>query len=238
MVKLLFKKEVIKIQMKIRKPLCRHMMVVILFFLFLAGFIFNTEKGSAMSAKKVKELGLDADTNRVVCVESYATTRAVVTMYGRRKDGSWKRMMKTRGYVGTEGVGTASEWRSVTPRGRYHFTKLFGINPNPGTKRPYIQLRSTHFWVDDMNSRYYNRFVDTTKVRKDWNSAENLSACWPDYAYVAAFDYNKDCIPGRGSAFFLHCEAGKPTQGCISVPKEKMIFILRHLTRHSEIYIA
>lgn len=208
-----------------------------LLLFLLSGFFLCTEEASAMTADRVGMLSLDADTNRVVCVEAYDVTRAVVTMYGKKKDGTWKRMMKTGGYVGWGGVGTASEWKNVTPRGRYHFTKLFGNAPDPGTKCHYTQLKSTHFWVDDMNSRYYNRFVDSSKVKKDWNSAENLSACGTDYAYVAAFDYNKDCIPGKGSAFFLHCETGKPTQGCISVPKEKMVFILRHLTRHSEIYI-
>lgn len=206
-------------------------------FLLLFTVLCKTQTVSAMTSARVSQLGLDLKAKQVVCVESHGTTRAVVTMFRKTKNGNWKKIMKTRGYVGQGGVGTASEGSTVTPRGLYHFTKLFGTNYNPGTKCRYTQVNENHFWVDDPNSRYYNRFVDVTKVSKDWNSAENLSAITVEYAYAAAFDYNKECIPGLGSAFFLHCEAGKPTQGCISVPQDKMIFILLHLTRNSQIYI-
>lgn len=219
----------------------KYVLTVLVFFFtgtLLGSTAYSTD-AAALSNKQIKKLGLDSDTNRLVCVTADGGTTATVTMYRLKKNGKWKKIMKTtKGYVGYGGVGQASEYRNATPEGLYHFTKLFGVRENPGTKCRYTKLRSTHFWVDDVNSKYYNRFVDTEKVTKDWTSAENLSAVTDAYAYVAAFDYNKSCTPGKGSAFFLHCTQWHPTQGCISVPEENMRFILKHLTKHAQIYIT
>ena len=217
----------------------RMIIFVMLLGSTLLGSLVYTSGSDALSNQQIKKLGLDSDTNRLVCVDADGGTSATVTMYRLKKNGKWKKIMTTtQGYVGYGGVGQASEYRNATPEGLYHFTKLFGVKDNPGTKYKYTKLKSTHFWVDDVNSKYYNRFVDTSKVTKDWNSAENLSAVTDAYAYVAAFDYNKSCTPGNGSAFFLHCTQWHPTQGCVSVPEKNMIFILKHLTKHSQIYIT
>lgn len=61
----------------------------------------------------------------------------------------------------------------------------------------------------------------------DWSSAEHIQSCGGAYNYVLSINYNTECIPGKGSAFFLHCSTGKPTAGCVSVPESEMIQILK-----------
>ena len=73
------------------------------------------------------------------------------------------------GYVGSGGVGETTEWNRKTPRGQFSFTYAFGILPNPGTELSYTQVDDTYYWVDDVNSRYYNQFVTTKTTPKAWN---------------------------------------------------------------------
>ena len=93
---------------------------------------------------------------------------------------------------------------------------------------PYTKVDETYYWVDDVHSRYYNQFVTTNEVEKDWNSAEHIAAVGRTYNYVLATDYNIECVPGVGSAIFMHCT---PTggAGCIAVSESAMIEIMQNV---------
>ena len=67
------------------------------------------------------------------------------------------------------------------------------------------RLSRGDIWVDDPASAYYNRLVNTSSVSKDWVSGENLIQASPYYNYALNLTYNADCVPGEGSAIFLHC---------------------------------
>ena len=81
-----------------------------------------------------------------------------VAMVTKDADGTWNEDLCTSGYVGYGGVGETTEWNRKTPRGQFSFTYAFGILPNPGTELSYTQVDDTYYWVDDVNSRYYNQF--------------------------------------------------------------------------------
>ena len=89
-------------------------------------------------------------------------------------------------------------------------------------------MDDSYYWVDDSNSQYYNRFVSTNEVEKDWSSAEHIMGAGQSYNYVLAINYNEACIPGAGSAIFMHC---KPTggAGCIAVSESAMRTILQNV---------
>lgn len=95
-------------------------------------------------------------------------------MVTKDADGTWNEDLCTSGYVGYGGVGETTEWNRKTPRGQFSFTYAFGILPNPGTELSYTQVDDTYYWVDDVNSRYYNQFVTTKTTPKAWNSAEHI----------------------------------------------------------------
>ena len=174
--------------------------------------------------------------NQLIFVSASGTT-ATIAMVTRDADGTWSEDLCTSGYVGSAGVGETTEWNHRTPRGQFGFTYAFGILPNPGTKLSYTQVDDTYYWVDDVNSRYYNQFVTTKTTPKAWNSAEHIIEINPAYHYVLSLDYNLNCTPGVGSAIFLHCSTNRPTGGCISVPEDQMITILKNVQPGCQIII-
>ena len=116
-------------------------------------------------------------------------------MVTKDADGTSNEDLCTSSYVGYGGVGETTEWNRKTPRGQFSFTYAFGILPNPGTELSYTQVDDTYYWVDDVNSRYYNQFVTTKTTPKAWNfpgmhfcsgrpddyDSEKCSAGLPDY---------------------------------------------------------
>ncbi|MGN0329476.1 MAG: L,D-transpeptidase [Lachnospira sp.] len=174
--------------------------------------------------------------NQLIIVSSSGTT-ATVTMYTKTENG-WATILTTTGFVGEEGVGTCSEYSGRTPRGLYTLGTAFGIKDNPDTTRNYTKVDDTYYWVDDVNSSYYNKFVTTRDVpASNWNSAEHIIDYPDSYNYVLSINYNTDCIPGMGSAIFLHCSNGMPTSGCVSVPEDDMITILKNIQADCAILI-
>lgn len=89
-----------------------------------------------------------------------------VAMVTKDADGTWNEDLCTSGYVGYGGVGETTEWNRKTPRGQFSFTYAFGILPNPGTELSYTQVDDTYYWVDDVNSRYYNQSSRRRQHRK------------------------------------------------------------------------
>ena len=173
---------------------------------------------SPSTQKSVKDLDIATQTDQLILV-AVSGTNATFSMYTKNADGSWKTVVSTDTcYIGRDGLGKTKEGNMETPTGTFRFTKAFGINSNPGTHLDYTKVDSSHYWVDDPNSRYYNQFVSTNNVTKDWDSAEHIVEYTSQYKYCLVLDYNKECIPGNGSAIFLHCTNYRATGGCIAIP--------------------
>ena len=155
---------------------------------------------------------------------------ADVSLHEKSVDGLWKEIISTEAFIGKNGIGKTKEGDGKTPTGIYHFTFGFGIKENPGTVFEYVQVDDSYYWVDDSDSKYYNQFVSIDTVEKDWNSAEHIVRAEDSYHYVLALDYNKECVPGLGSAIFLHCI---PTggAGCIAIAEEDMVKILQSVNQ-------
>ena len=84
---------------------------------------------------------------------------------------------------------------------------------------------------------YYNKLVDASQTGIQWSSAEHLIEYAKAYKYALALDFNKACIPGMGSAIFLHCNTSNATAGCISIPEDNMVYILKNLKSDAKIII-
>ncbi len=127
-----------------------------------------------------------------------------------------------------------------TPAGVFDLGFAFGICDNPGTGLDYVKLSDTMYWVDDLHSEHYNRLIDTSKCRPDFKSGEHMTDYPGLYDYGITIGYNKDCIPGRGSAIFLHCtdDIRKPTSGCVAVKKPIMLKILKAIAENDAPVIA
>ena len=167
-----------------------------------------------------------------VAVRDARATTGVLQAWERRGEEFVRVHGPVTVYVGREGVGLASESRARTPRGVYGLTSTFGRLRDPGTALPYTRVGYRHWWVSDVRSRHYN----TMRTCRPGGScgfrqalSEQLGAI-DAYAHAIVIDYNTDpVIPGRGSAFFLHVTEGKPTAGCVSMPKSDLVRLLRWL---------
>lgn len=184
------------------------------------------------NAQWVSKLQVAKTTNQIIVV-SVEGTDAVLGMYIKDENDSWEEILRTEAYIGKRGIGKVREGDNKTPVGKFTFTKAFGILEDPGTKLDYVQVDESHYWVDDASSSYYNRFVSTNDVKKDWESAEHLCEYGALYNYVLAINYNEACVPGVGSAVFLHCtgERAKPTAGCVAIPEKYMKKILQTIEK-------
>jgi len=169
-----------------------------------------------------------AETAGQIIVVAASGSNATVSMHNKEEDGTWTEILSTAGKIGRNGIGKTKEGDGKTPTGVYRFMFGFGNMPDPGCGLNYTQVDDSYYWVDDSESVYYNQFVTTNEVTKDWDSAEHIAGVKSSYNYVLALDYNVDCVPGKGSAIFMHCT---PTggAGCIAVPEEMMVEIMQNV---------
>lgn len=162
--------------------------------------------------------------------------------YERGTDGRLSEVFGTRGTCGRAGITADKvEGDKKTPAGLYSFLMAFGLKEDPGSQISYRKVQDGDCFVDDVGSRYYNQYVKGGEAQSDWRSAEVLKNQGPCYNYALVLDYNKDCIPGRGSAIFLHCPKAVNdtyTAGCIGIPEDRMKTILTRAKADAKILIV
>ncbi len=161
----------------------------------------------------------------------YGNTTATLTTWQRTTDGWDPVHGPWTAYVGRAGFAPPGEKREGdgrTPSGTYGFPFLFGVQPDPGVALPYRRITGPTFvWVDDPSSPSYNLLVDTA-VQSPGGHGEAMFQT-PAYDYGAVIAYNTDRTPGLGSAIFLHVSVGAPTAGCVSLPADGLLEVLRWL---------
>ena len=175
---------------------------------------------------------------QIIAVQYTGSSRATLT-YHEKKDGVWQQLLSCNAVVGKNGIGKALEGDKKTPRGTYALTSAFGIEKNPGTAMEYTRLTKDHYWNCTVGSEYYNQLVDVSQVDYTPTAAdEHLRDSKGYYDYAIVLDYNHDCVPGKGSAIFLHCSGSKKTtNGCIAIPEEEMMQLLQMLEPGAKIVI-
>ncbi|MFM8239798.1 MAG: L,D-transpeptidase [Actinomycetota bacterium] len=168
-----------------------------------------------------------------VSVKSFTSTTGTLEAWERRGEDLTRVRGPVQVYVGEDGVGLASERRSRTPRGVFTLTEAFGLARDPGTALPYTRVGLSHWWVSDVKSPHYNemRVCDPGASCGFLQSRSEQLGAVDAYRYAIVIDYNRDpVLAGRGSAFFLHVTEDKPTQGCISMDRAELKWLLRWLT--------
>ncbi len=222
-----------------KKRLSAIIAVASLMIMLLAGCASSpAEKKDAPSTPpEVADIG---DAKSVILVKSFKNT-ADVSFMAVNKDGFWEEVLSTnKAWVGKNGVTNhKQEGDGCTPAGVYTLSTPFGVKDAPkGTLwEDYIKLTEDEYWVDDGESKYYNTLVRKSEADETWKSAEHLVEEDVAYAYACNIDYNSQCIPGNGSAIFLHCSSGRPTAGCVSVPEDVMIQLLQLINEDTVIVI-
>lgn len=173
------------------------------------------------------------DARQVVSVTNsgYGSSYATVEAFSRTASG-WRRTFgpwsARIGYNGFAPQGQKREGDGRTPTGSYGFQFMFGVYADPGVRFPYRRVTGDSIvWDDDPASRNYNLWVDTRTgdAGRDPEPMYRL----PSYAYGAVIGYNTARTPGAGSAIFLHVAHTGATAGCVSLPQERLLSLLRWL---------
>lgn len=210
----------------------RILFVVAAVLLLLGGGAAQGMAG-ALSPEWVVRLPVVRDAGQILVVAGTEATAALVSLHERDGQGIWRQLMTTWGYIGREGLGKAAEGDGRTPVGVFRFDKAFGIAPDPGCRLPYQQVDGHIYWSSDMRpGMEYNRMVDIRALPDlDTACSERIMDYPVRYQYCLNINYNAAAVLGRGSAIFLHCaKEGAPyTLGCVAIPTEKMIYVLRHV---------
>lgn len=179
---------------------------------------------AVMAAASAAVLGcLKPVEERKVVVEADGI-HAVVSAWEKR-GGKWREVFRTKdGYVGENGVSdNKKEGDMTTPTGEYEMRRAFGTVENPKTALPYTQINVDDVWVDDPDSKYYNQYIRSGSVKRDWRTAEELMPLDKSYKYAIVVEYNTDeVVPGKGSAIFLNRSNRHASSGCIGVPEKYM----------------
>jgi len=167
----------------------------------------------------------------VVAASGYGTNTATLTAYQRDASG-WTQMFGPwAAFIGRNGVapiGAKREGDGRTPSGVFGFDFMFGVDADPGVRYLYRHIGGTNIvWDDDPTSPNYNEWIDTN-VAAAGVDPEPMDDV-PSYLYGAVIAYNDARTPGLGSAIFLHVSHGSPTAGCVALPIDELLDVLRWL---------
>ena len=181
------------------------------------------------------------ETDQIIIVAVTTGSEAKLTFYQQNYyNGEWDVILKSKAFIGKNGLGKTREGDLKTPTGIFHFTNAFGIKKDPGCKGfEYVKVDDSYYWIGDSKSEGYNQFT-STRDYSDFNKkeSEHIVDYAPQYNYVLNISYNEEGTPNLGSAIFLHCVGFHPyTGGCVAVPEKVMVKILKNVKTSCKIII-
>ncbi len=123
------------------------------------------------------------------------------------------------------------------PAGIFSLKQAFGYAPFK-IDYPYEVYKETDHCVDDINSKFYNKIVDSTKIERDYKSHERMKFPKDYYKYGIVVDHNgitegAKSKRGAGSCIFIHIK-NVPTAGCTVMNESEIQEVLRWLDPTAE----
>lgn len=180
----------------------------------------------------------------VVTTTDWDRIEGVLQGYERKdSDTPWERMLgPIPVVVGKNGMGWGAgihplplpegpvkqEGDGKAPAGIFRLSSAFGYAPAGEVSRiamPYRQATAQLLCIDDAGSAYYNRLVDATRVKADWQGHEKMRRRDDLYRFGIVIDHNMDpTVAGRGSCIFMHIWQGpsKGTAGCTAMAAQHL----------------
>lgn len=157
---------------------------------------------------------------------------------------NWKTLKTIKAIsIGKNGVTkNKKEGDQKTPLGLFKLGPAFGKEKTK-IKYPYIKITPNTYYIDDQNSKYYNKWVEINgklktpysyiinKNKITWESSEHLIE-YKEYDLGIIIEYNIEKPDNqKGSAIFIHIKNHPYTKGCIALNKEDLEYILNWLDK-------
>lgn len=168
---------------------------------------------------------------QVVIVAAKEGSEADFSMHEKDEDGNWRVLVSAPALIGKNGLGKTKVGDMKTPQGVYTLGFAFGISEDPGCRLAYRQVTEYDYWSGDQRC-HYNEMVDIRDFPAlDVGACEHLIDMEPSYHYCLNIGYNPEGVPEAGAALFLHCRNPEKdyTAGCVAIPEEDMIAVLRSI---------
>ena len=181
----------------------------------------------------------------VVSTKNWATPNGTLQRY-EKKNNAWHTVGKTIHIkLGRNGLGWGRGLHTIpkgakiikkegdgkAPAGIFTLKQAFGYNPFV-VEYPYEVYKTTDHCVDDVNSKLYNKIVDSTKVKRDYKSKEHMKFPKDYYKYGIVVNHNHideaGAVKGAGSCIFIHIKK-VPTAGCTVMNEGEMKEIIKWL---------
>jgi L,D-peptidoglycan transpeptidase YkuD (ErfK/YbiS/YcfS/YnhG family) len=176
-----------------------------------------------------------SESKQIIIVKPIKTSenKALLFMI-QKEEGKWRKLMgPVNARVGRKGITKDKiEGDEKTPSGLFRLGYTFGKRESIENKKvEYRMITQYDYWIDDINSEDYNRWVRCYDNPKNhWKSYETMNI--PEYKLGVVVKYNMDpVIKGRGSAIFIHVwqDSMTPTSGCIAIDEENMYKLINLL---------
>ncbi|MDQ7083569.1 MAG: hypothetical protein Q9M36_00955 [Sulfurovum sp.] len=181
----------------------------------------------------------------IVSTQNWETSQGVLQRY-ERGDGQWYKVGKAIAIkLGRNGLGWGiglhqtprnakiikKEGDGKAPAGLFSLKQAFGYHPF-SVEYPYTVYKSTDHCVDDIDSKRYNKIVDSTKAPIDYNSKEQMRFTKNYYKYGIVVNHNhideQGAVKGAGSCIFIHIKK-VPTAGCTVMNETQMKELIQWL---------
>ena len=138
--------------------------------------------------------------------------------------------------IGKRGItNKKKEGDKCTPRGKFKLKYIFYRKNRIKkicSKLKIIPIKKNYGWCDDVNSKYYNKFVKFPFKE----SAEKLYIRDNIYDIIVVINYNLTPVrKKKGSAIFLHVAKKNyaPTLGCIALSKKDLLYLLSIINKNT-----
>jgi L,D-peptidoglycan transpeptidase YkuD (ErfK/YbiS/YcfS/YnhG family) len=176
------------------------------------------------------DVRLHEGTRQVVTVNRTSGYHARVTLWAL-SDGRWhRRLQATDGRIGYGGLVAAQQRRQntgTTPLGTFDLLSAFGMHGRDAAwGLPYRKVRRGDYWVQDNQSRFYNRYRNRSEGGFRWwlpssdaDASERLTDYRSQYEWSIVIGFNQLQVRHRGSGIFLHVNGSGATAGCVSAPR-------------------
>ena len=178
--------------MKLRSR--NHIIALLLTFVMVACLTACSSNTSTQSEYKgistdspdwVANLDAAATADQMLIVAAFdeTATDAWVSLHEKQKDGTWKMVMTSPGFIGKNGLGKTKEGDAKTPTGVFHFNRAFGIADDPGCKIPYVKVDQDTYWSGDPREGFHYNELVSIKDLPDLDLASGDSEHIIDYIY-------------------------------------------------------
>ena len=182
----------------------------------------------------------------VVTTKDWATKDGSLQRF-EKKDGHWRVVGKKLNIVlGRNGLGWGiglhnipedakyikKEGDGKAPAGLFSLNNAFGYKATSFSMNfPYSTYKTTDHCVDDSNSIWYNKIIDSTSTEKDYKSFEHMKLKNNLYKYGIVVNHNPEQKANAGSCIFMHIKSksGRGTAGCTAMKESEITKVLQWL---------